>query len=675
MKIGERLAGISVVRSFFGLPISAGSSAFMTNNGSVDPRTLSLYNRYTGIVYRCIELVAGSAAQGEWDVTKKTGRTGTPDVVQEHEFIKLLSNPHDDFSMYDLLFGSIAFKLMSGEWFWYFAKGSQSGKPMEIYLLHPKQVDVVIDKDTREVIGYKYKVGGTTIPLDLDEVWHHHTFNPNNEYRGLGKLQASLTYVDTELMSSSFTKNFFKNSGTPTGVVYVDTRGKEDFDKFKRTWKDNYGGVENAGKLAFLRGKEVKFTKLSLGLDEIDMKALRDMSKEDVAMMFGVPLELLARTDQSGLGRNVIEAAEYLFAKYTVTKELEELDESFGKIINRYWKSDTVVIKHKNIIPANAEQLLKEDTEGVDKWVTRNEIRARRGLPAVKGGDTLYHGTNQMLIEGSEEQKTKALGTGVMVRLAGRKSKKADSEAERNERFRLELARVQANYEKSVISKFATLLDEQKVSVLSIVAPQKAYDTVFSTDEEATKLQAVAEPLILDLAAEAGKVALRFAGEEELDFDLDRALREAVHDSVARMARNYSEDTLEMLANSLSEGVAAGENLASLKKRVEKVYEDAKGYRAERVARYETQKGANAATEQAYRQSGYVTAKKWYVNPKACEYCRPFHDKQVPLGSPFANIGDEIEGDEGGVMALNYDTVLTPPLHPNCMCTIVPVID
>jgi hypothetical protein len=144
------------------------------------------------------------------------------------------------------------------------------------------------------------------------------------------------------------------------------------------------------------------------------------------------------------------------------------------------------------------------------------------------------------------------------------------------------------------------------------------------------------------------------------------------------MARNFNDETLAALNNTLTEGIAAGENLDKLRKRVEEVYKAARGYRAERVARTETLKASNGATNAAYKQTGYVKAKKWYANPGADDLCLEMERKgAIPLDESFLELGQSVSYSDGEgnekTHVNSYDVVAVPPIHPNCRCTIVPV--
>lgn len=419
MSLLDTILQSPVFQKYFGLPAGTQQGVFTDYLGQSDPRTGNLYNNYKGIVFAAINTIARSMAAAEWDLTKNS-KSADPqrEVLKQHAFLELIENPNPSLSKFDLVFGSAVFEEIAGEWFWYFALGKNSKEPKEIYLLHPSKTKVVIDKATGEVVGYKYKQNsvGEGIFLEADEVLHHKNFNPNNPYRGLGTLQAGLTYAETEQFSSSFTRNFFKNNGTPAGVIMIDTNNGDEFEKFKRKWKEEYGGVENAGKVAFLRGKEAKFTKLSLGLNELDMKALRELSEDSILKMFGVPRPLLGFADSNGLGRGNVETLEYIFAKYNIDFKLKQMDDTMQIAVDRFWPEQKLTVIHRDVIPEDREAVLAEEKAGVDIWLTRNDIRQRRGLERRKGLDMLYHAANQMDIEDSTDpEKAKSASVRVVI--------------------------------------------------------------------------------------------------------------------------------------------------------------------------------------------------------------------------------------------------------------------
>ena len=148
----------------------------------------------------------------------------------------------------------------------------------------------------------------------------------------------------------------------------------------------------------------------------------------------------------------------------------------------------------------------------------------------------------------------------------------------------------------------------------------------------------------MSMALEQGGLALVFAGDTEHEFKMSDALAAALKHSTGRMADNFNNDTLDALTATLTEGVQAGESLGKLTNRVEDVYSSATGYRAERIARSETQNASGEATIAAYKQTGYVVSKKWFANPGACEFCEALDGSIVGLDENFVDKGDSISG-------------------------------
>lgn len=141
-----------------------------------------------------------------------------------------------------------------------------------------------------------------------------------------------------------------------------------------------------------------------------------------------------------------------------------------------------------------------------------------------------------------------------------------------------------------------------------------------------------------------------------------------------------NDETAQQIRDALAEGVNLGESIPELKARIDEVYEDARGYRSERIARSEVIRATNFATDEAYRQSGVVESKEWLTahDERTCPWCAPFDGKTIGLDEDFAKKGDTLTAiSESGSkikLDINIDNVGYPPLHPNCRCTLIPVL-
>lgn len=141
-----------------------------------------------------------------------------------------------------------------------------------------------------------------------------------------------------------------------------------------------------------------------------------------------------------------------------------------------------------------------------------------------------------------------------------------------------------------------------------------------------------------------------------------------------------NEETASLLRQTLSEGVTSGEGIPQLSARIEAVYSDARGYRATRIARTETLRASNFGALEAYKQSKVVEKKEWLTakDERVCPWCGPLNGKQLDLSDPFAEKGQTINGkNESGKsvrLTVGLADINMPPLHPNCRCTLIPIV-
>jgi len=173
------------------------------------------------------------------------------------------------------------------------------------------------------------------------------------------------------------------------------------------------------------------------------------------------------------------------------------------------------------------------------------------------------------------------------------------------------------------------------------------------------------------------------AGFDETD---PRAI-EWIEANAKNAAFSITDTQYEALKKTLMEGLADGESIATLRKRIETTMDIARA-RAEMIARTEVLKASNRGALIAYKQSGLVEGKQWLATAdrRTCAACSEMDGKTMPLDEPFFKKGDsfnfskpgeEFEGTvpEGGLdMKFDYEEIQHPGLHCGCRCCLVAVL-
>lgn len=686
-------------------------------------KDIKLLGMYSGVTYRCINTLSEAIAGQYVPYAYSLSSAGKKITISNHPFWTVLNNPNPDLTFYQLFEGSASFVEQFGEFFWYMVPGKISGSVADpklptsgikqIYLLRPDKVGIVLDPKTGEVMGYKYSTGtaGESIPFSTDEIMHFMTFNPKNPYRGYSTVEAAVDYIQTEEEVSRFTRQYFRNNAAMSGILSVEGKlTRDNWNKFVRQWRERYQGVNNAGKVALVRDSQVTFTPIGSNISDMQLDQLKQTTVDQILMMFRIPKGLFGMESDQGLGRASVETLEYIFAKWTVDNKLDRLDDFIEGIIQTYYPKSPALVSHNNIIPDDKEYLLNWYDKMVDRVITRKEVREKDpdlANTAIEGADQLFVLNTQLPIDdvmSSEQAATKPAvapvaptppppaedddnsdddeeddDTGKSAKIILTKSKKKDLKKsnDQKEDFRKDLEATTLKYVPKYKAAFNKVLAKQKETVLGNIqhlAGKSIGDTLLNMSDEDSNFDEELTPVLMSLTLEQGQLAMEFSGAEDAQYQQSKSLKAAIAASTKKMSQNFNSETVDQLTDTLNEGISNSEPISQLSDRVASVYDVAADYRSDRVARTEASNASNSATLDGYQQNPVVTAMTWYANPGACEYCDDLDGTTVGLSDNFVAQGDSVDVGDDSYQA-DYGDVNTPPLHPNCSCTIVPETD
>jgi len=162
-----------------------------------------------------------------------------------------------------------------------------------------------------------------------------------------------------------------------------------------------------------------------------------------------------------------------------------------------------------------------------------------------------------------------------------------------------------------------------------------------------------------------------------VSFDVtDPAVERWVANKTYKFSYEVNAETQKMLRAAFSAGIQEGEGIPQIAKRVRKIYgvdEFQNRARSEMIARTEVLKGSNFAAEQSYIQSGVVEGKEWLNGPNPCDWCAAMNGRVQGLGESYFKLGDSFQVG-GKTMKINYESIEYPPIHPRCVCTLIPVL-
>lgn len=349
------------------------------------------------IAYRCISLIARSAANVSWNLFDETENNKVE--IKKHPILDLLYEPNPCLSGADFFESIFSHKFISGNAY-ILAVRPDGGAPNELYILRPDRVSVIAGKGCIPV-GYEYTVDKKVqyFPVNpitgQSNILHLKNFNPLNDYYGLSPIEAAAYSIDQHNQASTWNQSLLQNGAKPSGALTVkvadDGSGgvltDEQFKRIKQQVDEQYTGAMNAGRPLLLEGG-MEWKEMSLSPKDMDFINSKHSSARDIALAFGVPPQLLGIPGDNTYS-NLVEARLALWEQ-TILPLLDNVSSALNNWLTPHFGEHLTIAYNTDKISALAPRrdMIWARIDNVD-FMTINEKRQEIGLDPIEGGEVL----------------------------------------------------------------------------------------------------------------------------------------------------------------------------------------------------------------------------------------------------------------------------------------------
>jgi len=707
--------------------IEAGLSV-ATGQGLPAPKdTKKALEAATGWVYACVDAISNEIASITLRLFKLTGNEQKE--ILEHDLLNLLYRANNATTKFDLFYLTQQYLELAGEAPWYLLK-DKSGKPVQIILLRPDRISIIPGNSEKLIGGYKYKIYGVSgyeeITFEPEEIVFLKNPDPTSPFRGKGTLAAVMDTFNLDERAEQYNRNLFDNAATPSLILSTDKKITRDvMERLKAEISHKYEGVTNAHKTMILEGG-MKADKLSLTNAEMQFIEQQKMSRDKILAIFRVPRTVLGITDD--VNRANAEATDYVFAKRTIKPKMQRLIEQLNEfLVPMFDTSGSVYLDYDDPIPqSTADNLAKAEKGITGRFITPNEARAFVGLNPIDGGDELpespvafsapapqasFNPNNNKIARTkySKGQKTQKIAeriyktleeniTAVVYNSMRMKAKKKvvvkDTKPKKKEStkplfdnedqklvYQKRLLTVSDDFEPKVIGILDTIFNSQSKEMVDALPSSGKINipkVLLDAQEQKEVYLERLSPVMGSLISEQSKLAQRLLGidpnKKEWKEKITRfsdVTQKFIAKKIAKMAVEVVGETNYRLKREIKEGIEKEESIPQIATRIRDVYNSMKENRSKVIARTEVSRATNFATLETYKESGVVVGQEWLatLDERTDECCASLNGKVIGLNKNWFQKGDSYLG-----LDLDYENVEHPPLHPNCRCTLIPVI-
>ena len=358
------------------------------------------------IVYRCVNEIANNASRVKINLFRGDQE------VDNHPLLDLLYKPSPTMSQVEWFQSVYSYLLISGNNYM-LSVGGDNTPPTELYNLRPDRIK--IRAGTRAMpVAYDYMLKGQVVEsYDVDQatgsskVKHIKLFNPLDDYYGMSPMGASSVDIDQHNLANKHNVNLLQNGARPSGAVIFnpkdETGGHVQLSDVQRNQLMNdvnqrFSGTGNAGKPMLLEG-DFDWKEMGLSPKDMDFIQLKNMSAKDIALVYGVPSQLIGIPDSQTYS-NFAEAKLALYNE-TIIPLLDRIQGDMNEWLVPMFNEQGLELRYDiDSIPAMAEQrkrVFESVTAGVrDGILTRNEAREQLGYEPMEGADSLLVPANLM---------------------------------------------------------------------------------------------------------------------------------------------------------------------------------------------------------------------------------------------------------------------------------------
>lgn len=703
-----------------------------------EPKATEYLSAYKNWAYAAISYRATVESQTEIKLFKRTVRKNDEDQIEEmpdHEANVVLHHVNDFTTFNQLRQLNSTYRDLMGEAAWCLIRDT-GGTPIEIWALRPDWLKIV--PSSKEYVDhYVYAPGGGAkeVTLKREDVIFFKDVSPTNPYRGFGIVRPSAFPLDIDEFADKYNRNFFFNNAMPTFMLTTDREmSAEDAQRLVESFRQNYGGVKQTHKMGVLAGGKWDVKDISKGMQEIGYLESKNQLRDQILSMFKVSKANIGIVED--VNRANQEASDARFAKDVVKPNLVSFVTTLNEFYLDNWPDEGLFFDFEDPVPEDMKLKLEIYNSGLTHgWLLRNEVRADEGREPVEGGDDMYVPVNvQPLGETEPEEgaikslfkkkkaiektprkidkrrkyvmprkvkslkelrkdKVKKAIKGDFIQLIGEVMREKERVGYYDKEGKIhvwkelvaetdikeavlsglmdELSVAQQKEVNEKLNKHSSALTKTKGTVYKV----RPTSLLFGLTAEVKKWTAVLMPFLAKFLDDRGEKVLAGFGQPGKFDPTDEAVVAYLTGLGQEFVQEINETTRKDLIKVLSEGIAANESPDDLSLRIAGVYEKFRGVRSLSIARTETLRTANFATQEAYVQSGVVVGKEWLTaeDERTCPWCNSLNGKIIDVQTDFFSKGDPDLVVDGRKLSFEYGDVPTPPLHPNCRCTTIPV--
>ena len=671
-------------------------------------------------LYKCISYIIRNGAAIPpvlfTDVSQVTKPKG--ERIEKHPLLDKLNRPNLEETGVQYREAVLGYKLLAGNSFQYAIRAGKNAAPDELWALRPDRMQIMA-APARGITGYKHDdIQSLIDPANIGHLKYWNPDDDNETGMGMSPVEAASLNVDMQIAGKKWNLGLLQNGARPPGIWKIPTlMGQNERQKLEDKLNEKIAGARNAGKSPLFDGG-LDWQSTGLAPAQMDYLDSLKYNGGSIANIFNIAPQLVG--DNSSTTYDNMEQAKIWSYTEAIFPELDDLYMlwniwllpmypdlvSSGAFL--YYDKESVEVIQKLIQAQKDAKAERADKLWMDGVASHDEARELAGLPVLPGGQGKVFRIGGILVPAARlmDYALQSLTTPAApppaqpeplllpsplqqpepsedeppqkVRALRRATKALDlSTAEEKAAYVSQLETKRQRYEADYEQKFKDYFETERKAVVSVVENSASAEGLEGRIEGAIQgLSETLQDLLMDLYEEVsvdigGSIASDLAGQKGAFRDFVKLFGERQVKYllllVGMKIKQVSTTTLAKIRIELTNGVAIGEGIPELAKRIDGLYlAQIIPNRSKVIARTEVIASSNWSAMEAAKSSGLTLNKVWLSTGDA--RTRPDHveadGQEVPMDEPFIVGGAKLMQPGDTSLGAPADEVI------QCRCTV-----
>jgi len=284
-------------------------------------------------------------------------------------------------------------------------------------------------------LSYTITLNNKTFNLFAEDVLHFKGLSLDGKV-GISPIAYHRSTLERSSSESAFGKNFYDNASNVGGVVTHPAKlNKETLKLLKEAISSEYGGVGNSGKTMIL-SEGMTYNRIEMiSPTDANYVASKQMSDNDIANIFRVPVTLLNNTEASTYAN--VENLNVYFQMYSLNPYYKTIEQELKmKLISKSSRDFFFEYDTDSLMNSTSTQKMERLDKGIKGSIfSPNEARKRLNLNPIEGMDDILIPLNLVPLSKYDDVM---MGNNTMTPNNAGQDKKEENEEDRSSYSSLE---------------------------------------------------------------------------------------------------------------------------------------------------------------------------------------------------------------------------------------------